>query len=89
MRFELPEGAGSFDIPDDWWRFAEMERTFRRLEREKDRHHFELLQHGYAGIATRRLDLGDGYYLYVILGAELVGIVAPRAGLKALHLGEA
>ncbi|GMO47821.1 hypothetical protein BwSF12_54910 [Bradyrhizobium ottawaense] len=26
MRFELPEGAGSFDIPDDWWRFAEMER---------------------------------------------------------------
>lgn len=29
MLFDLPSGAGSFEIPDDWWRFAEMER-FRR-----------------------------------------------------------
>ena len=26
MRFNLPADAGSFEIPDDWWRFAEMER---------------------------------------------------------------
>jgi hypothetical protein len=26
VRFELPSDAGSFEIPDDWWRFAEMER---------------------------------------------------------------
>ncbi|WOH57504.1 MULTISPECIES: hypothetical protein [Bradyrhizobium] len=25
MRFNLPTGAGTFEIPDDWWRFAEME----------------------------------------------------------------
>jgi hypothetical protein len=26
VRFNLPSGAGSFDIPDEWWHFADMER---------------------------------------------------------------
>ncbi|WP_271600146.1 hypothetical protein [Bradyrhizobium sp. CCBAU 45384] len=44
MRFDFPVGAGTFEIPDDWWRFANME-GFRpspggyypyRLSAEKD-----------------------------------------------------
>jgi hypothetical protein len=26
MQFNLPLGAGSFEIPDEWWAFAEMQR---------------------------------------------------------------